>query len=77
MSYVLQKLHMLHEYLKEGQSLSMKEIFDGHDMFVWLPTGQEIIFATKLCLSSWNLIVIVWLLDTIVVSSKHLTSVLG
>ena len=46
-------------------------------MFVWLPTGQAIVFATKLCLSSWILSVIVRLLVAIVILSKHLTSVPG
>ena len=55
----------------------MKAIFDCQDVFVWLPTGQAIVFANTLFLSSWILSVIESLLDTIVVSSKHLTSVPG
>ena len=37
MSYVLQKLHMLHK----EQSLSMKAIFDGQDVFLWLYTNRS------------------------------------
>ena len=67
---------------EEQHRLSMKAIFHEQDVFVlWLPTslptGQAKVFATKLCLSPWILSIIVWLLDTIVVSSKYLTSVLG
>ena len=64
-------------YLKEEQRLSIKAIFDRKDMFVRLSTGQEIhaVFATEFCLSLWILSVIVWLLDTIVVSSTHLSSI--
>ena len=47
-SYALQKLQMSHMSLKEEQRLFMKAIFDEQDVFVWLPTGQETVSATKL-----------------------------
>ena len=53
----------------------MKVIFHGQDVSIWLPTGQAKVFATKLFLSSWILSVMVWLLDTVVLS-KHLSSIL-
>ena len=44
-SYALQKLQMSHVTLKEEQRSSMKAAFDGHDVFMWLPTG----YGKSLC----------------------------
>lgn len=44
-SYALLKLKMSDISLKAEQRSSMKAIFDGHDVFVWLPTG----YGKSLC----------------------------
>ena len=44
-SYALRKLQMSDISLKTEQRPSMKAIFDGQDVFVWLPTG----YGKSLC----------------------------
>jgi len=53
---------MSHVTLKEEQRSSMKAAFDGHDVFMWLPTG----YGKSLCyqalpfmIASWGL----WILE--------------
>ena len=43
--YALSLLHMADISLKKEQRSSMKAICNGHDVFVWLPTG----YGTSLC----------------------------
>ena len=44
-SYALCKLHMSDVSLKVEQRSSMEAIYNGHDVFVWLPTG----YGKSLC----------------------------
>ena len=44
-SYALCKLQMYDICLKVEQHSSIKAIYDGHDVFVWLPTG----YGKSLC----------------------------
>ena len=43
--YALSQLQMADISLKKEQRSSMEAIFNGHDVFVWLPTG----YGTSLC----------------------------
>ena len=45
--YALSQLQMADISLKEEQRLSMEAICNGHDVFVWLPTGSG--YGTSLC----------------------------
>ena len=44
-SYALKQLQMSHVSLKPEQRSSMEAIYDGHDVFMWLPTG----YGKSLC----------------------------
>ena len=45
LSYSLNQLGLPHVSLKEEQRLAVKEIYEGRDVFVWLPTG----YGKSLC----------------------------
>lgn len=45
LAFSLEKLGISHVSLKEEQRLAVKAIYDGKDVFVWLPTG----FGKSLC----------------------------
>ena len=45
LSFALSSLQMSHVSLKPEQRSSMKAIYDGHDVFLWLPTG----YGKSLC----------------------------
>ena len=45
LSYALSSLQMSHLSVKLEQRSSMEVIYDGHDVFVWLPTG----YGNSLC----------------------------
>ena len=38
-SYALEKLAVPHLILKKEQHLSIQAVYDGKDIFIWLPTG--------------------------------------
>ena len=44
-SYALKQLQMSHVSLKPEQRSSMEAIYDGHDVFMWLPTA----YGKRLC----------------------------
>ena len=44
-SYALKQLQMSRVSLKPEQRSSMEAIYDGHDVFMWLPTG----YGKSLC----------------------------
>ena len=64
--YAIQKLQMMHTYIKKEQHSSMKAIYNGHDMFVWLPTGC----GKSLCYQAL-LFLMVLLLDAITWASMQ------
>ena len=51
-SYALRKLRMTSIFLKVKQRYSMKIVYDGHDTFIWLPTG----YGKSLCFLALPLI---------------------
>ena len=45
LSYSLSQLGLPHLSLKEEQRLAVKAVYEGRDVFVWLPTG----YGKSLC----------------------------
>ena len=43
--YALENLVVPHRILKEEQCLSIQAVYDGKDVFIWLPTG----FGKSIC----------------------------
>ena len=53
--YALLKLQLSDARLKVDQHSSMKAIYDGHDVFVWLPTGYgESLFSNLICFNGFQ-----------------------
>ena len=46
-SLALKQLQMSHVSLKPEQRSSMETIYDGHDPFMWLPTGYGLVFPSS------------------------------
>ena len=81
-SYALQKFQILHIHVADVAYISKRTTPLVYESNIWRTrrvrmatnrSGKSICYQT--CLSSWNLSVIVWLLDTVVLN-KHLTSIL-
>ena len=56
-SYPLKQLQISHVCLKPEQRLSMEAIYDGHDVFMWLPTGYS---KSLCCVSRRHLVLILY-----------------
>ena len=56
-SYALKQLQISHVCLKPEQRSSMEAIYDGHDVFMWLPTGYS---KSLCCVSHRHLVLILY-----------------
>ena len=59
-SYALKQLQMSRVSLKPEQRSSMEAIYDGHDVFMWLPTG----YGKSLCFQALPFLMELGFVDT-------------